>query len=89
MKTANRTSRWEMLARIGAGFALMALVAGCAADTSTVSGNELGGKVPYAEGQVPAAMRALEAYCAKFGKKGAIIRMTPASEGGEIGFDCR
>jgi hypothetical protein len=66
----------------------MALLTGCAADTSTVSGNELGGKLPYAEGQVPAAMRTLEAYCAKYGKRGRIIRMTPAQQGGEIGFEC-
>lgn len=75
--------------RIAAGIALMAFLTGCAADTGAVSGNETGGKLSYAEGQVPAAMKTVQAYCAKFGKRGQIIRMTPAQEGGEIGFECR
>jgi hypothetical protein len=55
-----------------------------------VAGNEAGGKLPYAEGQMPAAMSAAQAHCGKFGKKAQIIKMTPGAQGGgEIGFDCR
>jgi hypothetical protein len=70
------------------------MLAGCAgpgglASTAGVTGDEKGGKVSYAEGQMPMASSAATAHCAKFGKKARIIRMTPAAEGGEIGFDCR
>ena len=70
----------------------MTLLAGCAGPAglaSAVTGDERGGKVSYAEGQVSAAGSAATAHCAKFGKKAQIIKMTPAAEGGEIGFDCR
>ena len=83
--------------RIGLGLVLMSLLAGCATDTSrvtvmetnSVTGDERGGKLSYAEGKVPAAVKAMQAHCAKFGKSGRIIRMVPANEGGEIGFECR
>jgi hypothetical protein len=83
--------------RIGSSLVLISLLAGCATDTSavtgtetnSVTGDERGGKLPYAEGKVPAAVKAMQAYCAKFGKNGRIIRMVPANDGGEIGFECR
>jgi hypothetical protein len=78
------------------GVALTVLLAGCAGSTgggssaANVAGNEAGGKLPYAEGQMPAAMSAAQAHCGKFGKKAQIIKMTPGAQGGgEIGFDCR
>jgi len=73
--------------------ALMVGAAGCAGPAGTgaadVSGDERGGKVPYAEGKVPAAMNAAQMHCGRFGKKAQVIRMTPAAQGGEIGFECR
>lgn len=76
--------------------AFAVLLAGCAGSTGGtdsgggVAGNESGGKLPYAEGQMPAAMSAAQAHCGKFGKKAQIIKMTPGAQGGgEIGFDCR
>jgi len=54
-----------------------------------VTGDERGGKLSYGEGNVPAAVKVMQAYCAKFGKNGRILRMVPANEGGEIGFECR
>jgi hypothetical protein len=52
-----------------------------------VAGNETGGKLPFAEGQMPAAMSAAQAHCGKFGKKAQIIKMTPGAQGGgEIGL---
>ena len=78
------------------GVALTVLLAGCAGSTggtdsgAGIAGNEAGGKLPYAEGQMPAAMSAAQAHCGKFGKKAQIIKMTPgAQSGGEITFDCR
>jgi hypothetical protein len=83
--------------RIGLSLILLPLLAGCATgtgvvtgtETSSVTGDERGGKLSYAEGQVPAAVKVMQAYCAKFGKSGRIVRMVPANEGGEIGFECR
>jgi uncharacterized lipoprotein YajG len=82
--------------RIGLSLVLMFLLAGCATDTSavtgtdtsSVTGDERGGKLSYAEGKVQVAVKVPQAYCAKFRKRGRIIRMVPASEGGEIGFEC-
>jgi hypothetical protein len=54
-----------------------------------VTGDERGGKLSYAEGKVPAAVKVMQAYCTKFGKNGRIIRMVPTNQGGEIGFECR
>lgn len=78
--------------RIAAGAAFAAALAGCAGSggsTANVTGNEQGGKVPYAEGGIQSAMDAVQAHCRQFGKKGQIIQMTPAAEGGGvIGFRC-
>jgi hypothetical protein len=83
--------------RIGWSLVLMSLLGGCATDigavtgtdTTSVTGDERGGKLSYGEGNVPGAVKVMQAYCAKFGKNGRIIRMVPANEGGEIGFECR
>ena len=83
--------------RIGLSLILISWLAGCAmdtsavtgTDTSSVTGDERGGKLSYAEGKVPAAVKVMQAYCAKFGKNGRIIRMVPTNQGGEIGFECR
>jgi hypothetical protein len=68
-------------------------LAGCAGSSATLSsvtGNEQGGKVPYAEGGMPAAMDAAKAHCSQFSKKAQITQMSPAAEaGGVIGFQCR
>jgi hypothetical protein len=74
--------------------AVLALaLAGCAGSTGTlpnVTGNEQGGKVPYAEGNMPAAMDAAKAHCASFNKKAQIIQMSPGTDGGGVvGFQCR
>jgi hypothetical protein len=73
--------------------ALSIAVAGCAGSSGTlpsVSGNEQGGKVPYAEGSMPAAMDAAKAHCSQFGKKAQMTQMSPAAEGGGVvGFQCR
>ena len=83
--------------RIGLSLTLIPWLAGCAmdtsavtgTDTSSVTGDERGGKLSYAEGKVPAAVKVMQAYCTKFGKNGRIIRMVPTNQGGEIGFECR
>jgi hypothetical protein len=73
--------------------ALLALAAGCAGpggmSAADVTGDERGGHVAYAEGNVGAAMNATQAHCARFGKKAQITQMTPAAQGGQIGFECR
>jgi hypothetical protein len=82
-----RLRRFALLA------ALATAVAGCAGSSGTlpsVSGNEQGGKVPYAEGSMPAAMDAAKAHCSQFGKKAQMTQMSPATEGGGVvGFQCR
>jgi hypothetical protein len=83
---------WLSSWRIVVAVAFTAAVAGCAGGggTESVTGNEKGGKVPYAEGGVQSAMDAAQAHCRQFGKKGQIVQMTPAAEGGGmIGFQCR
>jgi hypothetical protein len=76
--------------------ALAPLPMGCAGSAQmggapAVSGNEQGGKVPYAEGGMQAAGDAARAHCSQFGKKAQITQMQPAQEGGggTIGFQCR
>jgi hypothetical protein len=75
--------------------ALAAATAGCAgsggnASSASVTGNEQGGKVPYAEGSMQPAMDAAQAHCRQFGKKAQITQMSPAAEGGGVvGFQCR
>jgi len=72
---------------------LAAALAGCAGSggsTASVTGNEQGGRVPYAEGGMQAAGEAAKAHCGQFGKKAQITQMSPAAEGGGvIGFQCR
>src|SRR5947209_6304288 len=73
--------------------ALAVGLGGCAGSTGplpSVTGNEQGGKVPYAEGSMPAAMDATKAHCGQFNKKAQITQMSPAAEGGGVvGFQCR
>ena len=74
---------------------IAAAAAGCAgsggsASPASVTGNEQGGRVPYAEGGMQAAGEAAKAHCSQFGKKAQITQMSPAEEGGGvIGFQCR
>ena len=79
-----------------AAASLAAALAGCAgsggsASPASVTGNEQGGSVPYAEGGMAAAGEAAKAHCGQFGKKAQITQMSPAAEGGGgvIGFRCR
>ena len=84
---------WAQSRRIIVLVATMAALTGCAGSsgsTANVTGNEQGGKVPYAEGGIQSAMDSVQAHCRQFGKKGQIVQMTPSSEGGgTIGFQCR
>ena len=79
--------------RTALALAGMVALTGCAGSSGTagsVTGNEQGGKVPYAEGGIQSAMDATQAHCRQFGKKGQIIQMTPSAEGGGvIAFQCR
>ena len=81
------------LGRIVLVSAVVAALAGCAGSGGTlptVTGNEQGGKVPYAEGSMPAAMDAAKAHCSQFNKKAQMTQMSPAAEGGgTVGFQCR
>jgi hypothetical protein len=85
--------RWLVSWRIIVAAGFTAALAGCAGSgggTESVTGNEKGGKVPYAEGGIQSAMDAAQAHCRQFGKKGQIVQMSPAAEGGGvIGFQCR
>jgi len=75
--------------------ALALALAGCAGTSESgapvsVSGDQQGGKVPYAEGKMQAAMEAAQTHCRQFGKKAQITQMSPADEGGgTVGFQCR
>jgi hypothetical protein len=77
-----------------AAITLLLILAACAGRTETgggssVTGDQMGGKVPYAEGNMPAAMTAARSHCAQFGKKAQLTQMVPQSEGGILGFECR
>ena len=78
--------------RIAALAALAALAAGCAGQGGTgglsAAGDERGGKVPYSAGNMQAAMSAVRAHCAQFGKKSFITQMNPSGEGGVMAFEC-
>jgi hypothetical protein len=80
-------------ARLLAVAVLAAGLGGCAGSMGSaggVTGNEQGGKVPYAEGGIGAAGEAARAHCSQYGKKAAITAMTPSDGGGGIvGFQCR
>ncbi len=76
-----------------AALALAASLTACASSGDAgggegVSGDERGGKIPYREGAVSAAMSAAQAHCGKFGKKAQITQMNPSSDGGQIAFLC-
>jgi hypothetical protein len=80
--------------RIVAIAVLAALLEGCAGsggvgNAQDVTGDERGGKVPYQDGAMPAAMNAAQAHCGKFGKKAQIIQMNQGAEGGQLSFECR
>jgi hypothetical protein len=70
-----------------------ALLAGCAGQGGTgglsAAGDERGGKVPYTSGNMQAAMAAVRAHCAQYGRKSFITQMNPAGEGGMMAFECR
>ena len=42
-------------------------------DMSSVTGDERGGKLPYAEGKVSAAVKVMQAYCTQFGTR--VVRL--------------
>jgi hypothetical protein len=87
--------RWLRVSGVGFLGLVIAGMVGCTgagegASPGTVTGNEQGGKVPYAEGGLQSAMNGAQAHCRQFGKKARIVQMTPAEEGGGvIGFQCR
>jgi hypothetical protein len=88
-----RVSRDRPVRSIAMLTAAAIALAGCAGSSAilpSVTGNEQGGKVPYAEGSMPAAMDAAKAHCSQFNKKAQMTQMSPAAEGGGIvGFQCR
>ncbi len=71
---------------------LAVLLAGCAgtADTGglSVTGDQLGGKIPNGMSDVPAAMRAATAHCAQFNKKAMLTQMQTQKQGGLVAFEC-
>jgi hypothetical protein len=79
---------------------LTAMLAGCAGSGEVgppggagqavegVTGNERGGKISYQDGGQPAAMNAATAHCRNYGKKAQITKMTPASSGMDLTFEC-
>jgi hypothetical protein len=85
------------LTRILGAVAFATAAAGCAGTSESgapvsVSGDQQGGKVPYAEGKMQAAMEAAQTHCRQFGKKAQITQMSPAAAaegGGTVGFQCR
>ena len=94
IKTFSRRAAKGRPLRNSAVLAVAAVaLAGCAGSGATppgVTGNEQGGKVPYAEGGMPAAMDTAKAHCGRFNKKAQITQMSPAAEaGGVLGFQCR
>lgn len=56
----------------------------------SVTGDEKGGKIPGGVGgaNTSAAMQLVTAHCAKYGRKGVIIRMDLPAEGGMMTFQC-
>jgi hypothetical protein len=95
LQASGRDSLTRCVGRIAFLAALAAAMAGCAGSSdsggaASVTGDQQGGKVPYAEGQMQPAMNAAQAHCGQFGKKAQITQMTPAAEGGGVvGFQCR
>lgn len=92
-----QTAASDGAARLIGGLVLAGLLAaglgGCAGSlgsAANVTGNEQGGKVPYAEGGIQAAGDAAQAHCRQYGKKAAITSMSPSDGGGgTVGFQCR
>ena len=78
--------------RLAASGVVLALLAGCVSTGTTpgptATGDERGGKIPYA-GNMPAASNAVRVHCEQFGKKGFITQMNLSPEGGgTIVFEC-
>src|SRR5260370_12908113 len=70
---------------------VLVLVAGCASPSGTatgLTGDERGGKIPYAAGNMPAAINSVRTHCQQFGKKSFITQMNVASEAGQLRFEC-
>jgi hypothetical protein len=92
-KTGRGSVAASEIARLLIVGALTAGLGGCAGSmgsAGSVTGNEQGGKVPYAEGGIGAAGEAAQAHCRQYGKKAAITAMTPSDGGGgTVGFQCR
>ena len=77
--------------RIVAICVVLILIAGCASPSGIaagLTGDERGGKIPYAAGNMPAAMNVVRTHCQQFGKKSFITQMNVASEGGQLVFEC-
>ena len=77
--------------RIVAICAALTSLAGCASPGGTaagLTGDERGGKIPYAAGNMPAAMNSVRAHCEQFGKKSFISQMNVVSDGGQLVFEC-
>ncbi|HSV23990.1 MAG TPA: hypothetical protein VLJ17_13290 [Xanthobacteraceae bacterium] len=81
------------LRKEAAALALALLLAGCASTGGTgaltVTGNELGGKIPSGMSDVPSAINAATAHCAKYNKKAALTVMQTQAQGGAVAFICR
>jgi hypothetical protein len=80
-----------------ASAALILLLAGCAgsnpttpatADTSSIVGDEKGGRIANGVSNLPASNAAMRAFCAQYSKRAFITQMAPADEGGLLVFQC-
>ena len=79
--------------KAAAALAFAALLAGCAGTGGTgaltVTGNELGGRIPNGMSDVRSAMTAATAHCSKYNKRALLTVMQTQAEGGAVAFDCR
>src|SRR5438876_4329639 len=76
--------------RIVAIGVVLVLVAGCASPSGTaagLTGDERGGKIPYAAGNMPAAMNSVRTHCQQFGMKSFMTQMNVASERRQLVFE--
>jgi hypothetical protein len=89
-----RAANPRRMATLVALAVLLPLIAGCAgmagAGDYSVAGDEKGGKIVggVGEGRTAGAMRAVNAHCAKYGKKPFITQMESPAQGGLMAFVC-
>jgi hypothetical protein len=69
------------------GLVFLAALAGCTGGHRQITGNEVGGTMPWHLTNERRAFQAADAHCRKYGRAARLTQIVPEA-GGTVSFDC-